>query len=139
MKSFLLSVTLIAFFCSTARSQWLTYNAQNTQGLIGNMVSSITEDNNNDLWFATDEGVVKHDVENNIWPRYNTNNGLADNFVYALFTTGTNVIWAGTGNGASKYNPSTNNWSTYTTDNGLAGNIVRGITEGVSSTLWFAT
>jgi ligand-binding sensor domain-containing protein len=139
LKTPLLSLILIAFLSCPVKSQWLTYTSQNTQGLVGTMVTSITDDNNNDLWFATDEGVVKHDVVNNLWPRYNTYNGLADNFVYKVFKSSGNTIWATTSNGVSKYNTSTNNWTTYTTTNGLAGNIVRGITEGVSSTLWFAT
>ncbi len=117
-----LLLSIIALLCiSSAKSQWLTYTAQNTQGLIGNMVSSITADNNGDLWFATDEGVVKYDAQNNLWPSYSIYDGLADNYVSKVYKTSSNEIWAATNNGVSQYNSQYDNWITYNHNAGFGG------------------
>lgn len=131
---FLLAVSVIS-----AQSQWVTYTANNTKGLCGSIVTSIAE-NDSDIWFATDSGIVKYDHVNQLWYNYTTTNGLPNNFVYKILWQNTSVLWAATnGGGVSSYSKQNNQWTTYNHTNGLAANIVRDIAMDSVGNMWFAT
>ena len=61
----ILTFFLLAVSVLSAQSQWVTYTANNTKGLCGSIVTSIAE-NDSDIWFATDSGIVKYDHVNQL-------------------------------------------------------------------------
>ncbi|WP_455209163.1 ligand-binding sensor domain-containing protein [Kaarinaea lacus] len=78
-------------------STWKNYTKQD--GLAGNIVYSVAQDSNGDLWFGTNEGLSHYDGKT--WETVTRAHGMLDNSVYAIVSTGNNQIWVGTRNGVA--------------------------------------
>jgi ligand-binding sensor domain-containing protein len=63
-----MSILIIHLFLSLlqtlSHNKWSLTLTINTRGLAGNVVTSIAKDQNHNLWFATDEGVVEYETSN---------------------------------------------------------------------------
>ncbi|MFC2112034.1 two-component regulator propeller domain-containing protein [Bacteroidota bacterium] len=79
--------------------KWITYST--STGLAGNQVWDIMIDKDDNVWFATDNGVSKYDGSN--WRTYRTRDGLIHNTVYAIEQDRFGDIWIGTAEGFSIY------------------------------------
>ena len=77
---------------------WTNYTS--SDGLAGNIVYSIAQDNNGMLWFGTNNGLSRYDGKS--WITYDTHTGLLDNNVYAIAPTPSGELWVGTKNGVSR-------------------------------------
>ena len=77
---------------------WRNYTVKD--GLAGNIVYSILEDNDGVMWFGTNRGLSRYDGKN--WITYNHANGLLEDNVYAIATTSKGEIWVGTKRGVSR-------------------------------------
>lgn len=77
---------------------WSSYTS--ADGLSGNIVYSIAQDQSGIVWFGTNNGLSRYDGQS--WISYDTNTGLLDNNVYAIAPTPTGEIWVGTKNGVSR-------------------------------------
>ena len=77
---------------------WTNYTS--SDGLAGNIVYSIAQDNNGMLWFGTNNGLSRYDGK--AWITYDTHTGLLDNNVYAIAPTPSGELWVGTKNGVSR-------------------------------------
>ncbi len=66
-------------------------------GLAGNIVYSIAQDDSGVFWFGTDKGVSRYDGKT--WRTIGTKDGLLDENVYALALTPGANVWAGTKRG----------------------------------------
>ena len=77
---------------------WTNYTS--SDGLAGNIVYSIAQDNNGMLWFGTNTGLSRYDGKS--WITYDTHTGLLDNNVYAIAPTPSGELWVGTKNGVSR-------------------------------------
>ena len=77
---------------------WTNYTS--SDGLAGNIVYSIAQDNNGILWFGTNNGLSRYDGK--AWITYDTHTGLLDNNVYAIAPTPSGELWVGTKNGVSR-------------------------------------
>lgn len=118
------------------------YTKQN--GLPGNLIRSISEDNFGNIWFGTNgDGVsclsAKHfenGKENFI--NYSVTNGLANNVIWCMTKDRDGNIWLGTdGGGLSRYDgPSFINYTSY---NNIALNNSRSIIEDTKGYIWVAT
>ena len=75
-------------------------NFTTADGLAGNIVYSIAQDQTGALWFGTDHGLSRWDGQQ--WTRYGHAEGLLGEHVYAIAVTPTGEIWAGTRNGVSR-------------------------------------
>ena len=76
---------------------WTNYTKN--EGLAGNIVYSVAQDNNGDLWFGTNNGLSHYDGKT--WETITRAHGILDNSVYAIADTGNNHIWVGTRNGVA--------------------------------------
>lgn len=135
-----LLICFFAFLVSLHSSaQWITYDVDNTSGISSDLVSSITESYYGEIWFGTDEGVLKHNRTDGTWEKFTTQQGMGSNFVYKVFEDRTGRIWATTnGGGVSKITES--GVQSYTVNNsGLASNVVRSVVHDTQGKLWFAT
>ena len=74
---------------------WSSYTSK--EGMAGNIVYSIAQDQNGVMWFGTDNGLSRFDGKN--WTSYRTREGLLDNNVYTIAVAPNGEIWAGTRRG----------------------------------------
>lgn len=75
--------------------KWTSLSSKN--GLAGNIVYSIVQDDSGVFWFGTDKGVSRFDGRN--WKTFGVKDGLFDEHVYALALTPGSNLWAGTKRG----------------------------------------
>lgn len=77
---------------------WTNYTTGD--GLAGNIVYSIAQDQSGIVWFGTNNGLSRYDGQS--WINYDTHTGLLDNNVYAITPTPSGELWVGTKNGVSR-------------------------------------
>ena len=85
-------------------------------GLSGNIVRGLAEDEGGNIWFATNGGVTRYTPQNSKssalpagkpgFTKFTTTDGLNHNGVWSLLFDKSGNLWAGTENGVSRYNPS---------------------------------
>jgi ligand-binding sensor domain-containing protein len=83
-------------------------NLMMDDGLSGNIVYSLAQDDQGVYWFGTNRGLTRYDGQR--WDRWNVHNGLPSNDVYAIQVHGQDV-WVGTRGGViriGKKNAATN-------------------------------
>jgi sugar lactone lactonase YvrE len=90
-----------------------------------------------DLWVATDDGVLLWDLAEATCVQHTSEHGLASNTVSAIAVDGEGALWFGTSGGVSRFDG--DNWTTYTVEDGLADNSVGGIVADREGLLWFGT
>ncbi|MCE5270109.1 sigma 54-interacting transcriptional regulator [bacterium] len=111
----------------------------------GRVINAITGDPERCLWFATDSGLVKSDIqdyygyagenERLAGIRYTIESGLAHNDVLALCRDASGAVWAGTnGGGVSRLKDDA--ITNFTVENGLSSNVCNYILES-GSRLYF--
>ena len=83
-------------------------------------IFDIAEDQNGNIWLATDHGVVKYDGTD--FQSYTTADGLPGNSIHAIIIGINNDVWCGTSYGVGYYNGKT--WQSFSTIDGLAGDLV---------------
>jgi ligand-binding sensor domain-containing protein len=71
--------------------QWTNYTR--TEGLAGDIVYSIAQDQDGVLWFGTNSGISRYDGES--WTTYGAQQGISDPNVYALAVDPSGSLWAG--------------------------------------------
>lgn len=83
------------------------FRKENTQGILNNVIKSMTRIDDNTLWLGTDGGLL-------IWENgkfrsvlYNPfeENTLPNNVVWKIYKDNANIQWLATNNGIGKYNP----------------------------------
>jgi len=75
-------------------------NLTTQDGLAGNIVFSITQDQNGVFWFGTNNGVSRYDGSS--WQNIGREQGLESDHVYALAAVSDGDIWVGTKNGVAR-------------------------------------
>lgn len=79
------------------------HNLSMQDGLAGNIVYSIAQDNAGAYWFGTNRGVSRYDGRS--FSNYDAASGLPGNHVYAIAVTPGNDVWVGTRNGVARLSP----------------------------------
>ena len=80
------------------------------------------EDNDNNLWFATQEGLKKYNRKTNQVTRYTVKNGMPGNITFRILSDESNNLWVSTTNGLVWLNPRTNEINVYKKEHGLITN-----------------
>jgi len=83
-----------------ANSKFTYYNT--TNGLVDNMVWRIMEDNEHNLWFASNENGFSK-LESEAFINYTNDNGLPSNSVYVINEFEKGKLWIGTDSGMVKF------------------------------------
>jgi ligand-binding sensor domain-containing protein/class 3 adenylate cyclase/predicted metal-dependent HD superfamily phosphohydrolase len=97
-----------------------SYNAANRQGLNHNMVLSITEDKDGNIWCATyGGGLNKYVPEEKRFYHLTEKQGLSNNVVYGVVLDEYGNIWASTNKGLSQINTDDNSVRIFTEKSGL--------------------
>jgi len=127
---------LFTFICSASlfAQEYTHYTV--TEGLINNSVNCVTIDDNQNIWFGTNNGVSKFDGVN--WESFTTDMSpdLVDNSITAICATSAGEIWLGSDFGVSVFDGST--WVTYVEEDGLGDDRVSYISEDVDGVIWIA-
>lgn len=74
---------------------WKNYTVKD--GLAGNIVYSVAQDEQGGLWFGTNGGLSHYDGKN--WYGYTSADGLLDNNIYAIQPAANGKLWVGTRSG----------------------------------------
>lgn len=110
-------------------------NLNASQGLASNVVWSITEDHENSIWFATDNGLTRY--RDGSFKVFTVENGLADNYIWSVFEDSNHDLWIGSETGLSiMHEKKFRNFSTF---RGLSSQNVFCIREDSSKRIWIAT
>lgn len=80
--------------------KWSSFSSKD--GLSGNIVYSIAQDEKGAFWFGTDKGVSRYDGKT--WKTLGVQEGLLDKHVYALAVTPGGDVWAATKRGVVRIN-----------------------------------
>lgn len=120
-------------------------NVFNTIGIVENVVTSISEDEEGFLWITIgiDGGVVKFDKNKGVLKSYLNNsfdsNSLINNGVHCLAKDSKGNVWIGTEAGLSKLDLKTDKFTNYTIVDGLANNYIYGILIDEEDNIWIST
>ena len=80
----------------------------NGQGFSGSQITGMTEDPEGNLWFATDQGIVKYDwstTEKNekIFTNFTDRKDFERSYVWSIFADSKGTIWVGTREGLCRF------------------------------------
>ena len=78
--------------------QWQNFTVKD--GLAGNLVYAIAQDERGVMWFGTENGVSRYDGKT--WQNFRRQDGLLENNVYALAAAPDGSLWAGTKRGVAR-------------------------------------
>jgi ligand-binding sensor domain-containing protein len=81
--------------------QW--HNLTSEDGLAGDVVLSMAQDDKGVFWFGTDKGLSSYDGEQ--WHSYARSDGLLGDSVYAVTTVPGGDVWVGTRGGVTRLGP----------------------------------
>jgi len=129
-----------------------TYTTKN--GLLSNIVHTITVGPKGDKWFGTiggglsrlsgekwttytPYGAGSHMSYNKNWLSYPRGKGLGDLWVYGIYFDHSGVMWVATWKGVSVFDGKA--FKTYTTDDGLIDKWVYTLTQDQQGVFWFGT
>ena len=87
-----------------------------------NTINDIYEDQDNNLWFATQEGLKKYNRQTNQISRYTVKNGMPSNVTFRILSDEANNLWVSTTNGLVCLNPITEKIKIYKKEHGLITN-----------------
>jgi ligand-binding sensor domain-containing protein len=108
-----------------------------TNSLTGNIIRTVFEAANGNLWAGTSGGGVKRYTTT--WTTYTTSNGIPHNFVNTITQDLNGNIWIGTSEGLARFNGTT--WTTFTNINGLNNEADQVISSHCDNNgiLWFGS
>jgi len=97
-----------------------TYNLKNENSISNNMVNALFEDEQHQLWIATEGGgLCRLSPDRKNIKRYNTSNGFPSNFVFKVLQDAQGQLWISTSKGLVQLDPATESIRVYTSVNGL--------------------
>ena len=103
-----------------------TYSFNSTWGqnrmIAGRIIYALCEDNQNNLWIATNKGVVILNTETHETKELTTKDGLPSNSIAAIECDAEGSIWISSNYGISRYRPQGGTLVNYYAADGLQGN-----------------
>jgi signal transduction histidine kinase/ligand-binding sensor domain-containing protein/DNA-binding response OmpR family regulator len=106
-------------------------------------VMAIAENNNNNLWFATVEGLYMFNKNTETFQSWSENenddNTISANSALDVYCDHRGWVWIGTREGLNLFRPEKNTFTFITTDDGLPDNTVLTILESNDGNIWLAT
>ncbi|TKG90761.1 hybrid sensor histidine kinase/response regulator [Puteibacter caeruleilacunae] len=98
-------------------------NYSTTNGISSDLVNTLFEDSNGNLWIGTQEGLSKYNPTTDTFTNYDVSSGLADNIVKGILEDKYGELWISTQKGLSQLNPNTNKFHNFYYEDGIQGNI----------------
>ena len=94
--------------------------------LSSNRIFSIKEDPIGNIWFGTNVGLTKLNVDENKTTLFYTQKGLPNDFIYSILIDESEFVWVSTNFGISVLDTKTRIFKNYTTSDGLQNNEFNG-------------
>jgi len=116
--------------------------------LSSQLIHTLEQDSNGDIWVATKLGLNKIDIsENKVYKFYSSKedkNTISENNIYGLYYDDNGYIWAGTfEQGLNRIDINTNEVTRFKHDpnneKSISSNYIRDIFKGSNETIWIAT
>ena len=140
-------------FGNYKESAHFVYDKHNETGISSNIIRSILEDRNGDLWFGTDEGINKLARDEKfrkspVFINYKHDPGdmssISYDYVLPIFESKKGDIWIGTlGGGLNRVikgtAPGLDKFEWITTEDGLPDDVIKSIEEDGDGNLWIAS
>lgn len=129
------------------------HNPQNPSSISDNIIRSLLEDRNKNLWIGTGKGLSRLSAEerNKAEPQFfnylndpDDPSSLSHDYILALHESQKGEIWVGTfGGGLNRFiegdDETSGHFKSYTEEDGLSNSVVKGILEDDEGNLWLAT
>ncbi|MEM8889702.1 MAG: two-component regulator propeller domain-containing protein, partial [Bacteroidota bacterium] len=129
------------------------HDPTNPQSISDNIIRSLLEDRNKNLWIGTGKGLSRLSAaeKNKAEPQFSSylntpedSSSLSHDYILALHESQSGEIWVGTfGGGLNRFikgeNEDQDHFKTYTEADGLSNSVVKGILEDDEGNLWLAT
>ncbi len=120
------------------------HNPLDINSISNNQVKQIVQDKNENLWFATENGLNvlrKGSVKfEHFFHQESNSNSISFNHINCLYLDSNDYLWIGTnGQGLDRFDPNTGQIKHYTYDQGLGGFEVFSILEDQKQNLWVTT
>jgi len=135
---------LAQFYPDTGQFSFYSHDPENVYSLSNNTVYSILEDNLNNLWVATGDGLNLFESESGSFTHFyhipNNATSLPNNHIFSLYADQYQSLWIATnGGGLSRLNLATMQFENFTQDNGLSSNIIYSLIGDDSGYIWLST
>lgn len=86
------------------------------------IIHAIYEDNHENLWLGTEDGLVKLVPEYKNIKKYNEKDGLPNDFVSSILSDGDSCLWLGTNSGLARFHVEKESCVNFYTEHGLSHN-----------------
>ncbi|MEP5429896.1 MAG: response regulator, partial [Flavobacteriaceae bacterium] len=121
-----------------------THNPLDINTISDNNIRHIIQDKNENIWFATENGlnVLKKNSTKFLRVFHQNHNprSISDNYIYHIHEDSKGFLWLGTnGEGLDKFDPDTGIAEHFAMKDGLAGNEIFSILEDNENDLWLTT
>jgi signal transduction histidine kinase/CheY-like chemotaxis protein len=98
------------------------HDPQDKHSISNDMVFSIMEDHQGNIWMGTDDGLNCYDKKTKRFRAYTEKDGLANNVIYGILEDKHGNLWLSSNKGISKFNPVTKACRNYDVSDGLQDN-----------------
>ncbi|WP_100844891.1 hybrid sensor histidine kinase/response regulator transcription factor [Flavobacterium sp. 5] len=95
------------------------HDYKNDKSISNDFITSIFQDQQNNLWIATENGLNLFDIRNKEFKKYTTKDGFPSNVIYSILQDPKQDLFITTSKGLVKFNPKTKSVKIFTTANGL--------------------
>lgn len=95
------------------------HDFKNEGSISNDFITSIFQDNQNNLWIATENGLNLFDIKKQEFKKYTTKDSFPSNVIYSILQDENQDLWITTSKGLVKFNSKTKAVKTFTTANGL--------------------
>lgn len=129
------------------------FDTNDTKSISSNIIRSMLEDNQGNIWFATGNGLsmlTKKEARKK-YPKFevfksdiNNPNSITHNYILSIYQSKKGALWVGAfGGGLNKVIPQSGNnppiFKSYSKKDGLPNDIVKGILEDEEGNLWISS
>jgi hypothetical protein len=115
-------------------NEWL--NTTKLNAPTGSSINSITVENDNSVWFASDEGALHFDGTN--WAVYSPPRVTSENHVRSI-SPDNQLLWFAVDHSVFMLNRETNTWKEFTTKDGLISGHTLGVGTSTDGSVWVST
>lgn len=135
------------FYVTGLDGAYIFDKKQNFKKILSSSTFTIIEDQNQNVWFGTGNGLYKKTSEPSVYYHYNLNpnnpSSLGGNHVNKLFQDRSGVLWVATNSGISKHSPIRKNFLHFYhipgETNTISSNRITHVTEDKDGIIWLAT
>ncbi|MFT6283842.1 MAG: diguanylate cyclase (GGDEF)-like protein/PAS domain S-box-containing protein [Arenicella sp.] len=147
-SNYWLGTDIGAYIVNANLSSVKLLNTQSTPSIIGNVIRSILQNHNGNIWLGTETGISILSSKNELLFSYDTQNninfGLESSYILSLYKDSNDSIWLGTfAGGLYRYNADGSEIKLFnkasTEQTGLSGNIIWGMSEDTKGKIWIGT